>query len=78
LFVSGFDGNHDMMRRFEKDWQRRWLNMLQAGTITMPEQIADVLHEWLLPNGIGMEWGVIYAMWKTGLFHWVKDGVIDA
>jgi hypothetical protein len=23
LFVSGFDGNHDMMRRFEKDWQRR-------------------------------------------------------
>jgi predicted GIY-YIG superfamily endonuclease len=23
LFVYGFDGNHDMMHRFEMDWQRR-------------------------------------------------------
>jgi hypothetical protein len=42
LFVCGFDGNHDMMCRFEIDWQRRWQHMLQASTITMPEQITDV------------------------------------
>jgi predicted GIY-YIG superfamily endonuclease len=41
-FVCGFDGNRDMMCRFEIDWQRRQQNMLQASTITMPEQIADV------------------------------------
>jgi hypothetical protein len=41
-FVCGFDGNHEMMRRFEIDWQRRWEHMLQAGTITTPEHIADI------------------------------------
>jgi predicted GIY-YIG superfamily endonuclease len=41
-FVCGFDGNHDMMHRFEINWQRRQEHMLQAGMITMPEQIADV------------------------------------
>jgi hypothetical protein len=42
LFVCGFDGNCDMMHSFEIDWQRRREHMLQAGTITMPEQIADI------------------------------------
>jgi hypothetical protein len=42
LFVCGFDDNHDKMHRFETDWQRRQQNMLQAGTITTPEQIADI------------------------------------
>jgi hypothetical protein len=31
-----------MMHRFEINWQRRQEHMLQAGMITMPEQIGDV------------------------------------
>jgi negative regulator of replication initiation len=31
-----------MMHTFEINWQRRQQHILQAGTITMPEQIADV------------------------------------
>jgi hypothetical protein len=31
-----------MMHRFEIDWQRRQEHTLQAGTITTPEQIADI------------------------------------
>jgi hypothetical protein len=31
-----------MMHRFEINWQRRQEHMLQAGMITMPEQITDV------------------------------------
>jgi hypothetical protein len=41
-FVCGFDGNRDMMRRFEIERQRGQQHMLQASTIAMPEQITDI------------------------------------
>jgi hypothetical protein len=51
--------------------------MLQAGTITMPEQIADVtrmiITEW---NRDGLGSDLCYVRART--FHCIKDGVIDA
>lgn len=41
-FVCGFDGDRDLMRRFENNWQRRRQNMLISGSITSPQQIADI------------------------------------
>jgi predicted GIY-YIG superfamily endonuclease len=41
-FVCGFDHNKDLMRRFERDWQRRRQNLLQRNSISSPEQTADV------------------------------------
>jgi hypothetical protein len=65
-FVCGFDGNRDMMCRFEIDWQRRQQNMLQASIITMPEQIADVawmiITEW---NRDGLGSDLCYVKART-------------
>ncbi len=66
-FVCGFDGNCDMMCRFETNWQRRQQNMLQTGTITMPEQIADIaqmiITKW---NQDGLESNLCYM--RPGTF----------
>jgi predicted GIY-YIG superfamily endonuclease len=71
-FVCGFDGNHDMMCRFEIDWQRRQEHMLQAGTSTTPEQIADIarmiITKWNRDGLLGEQfmlresWGVFTAL----------------
>jgi hypothetical protein len=70
-FVCGFDGNPDMMRRFEINWQRRREHMLQAGTITMPEQIiADItrmiITEW---NWDGLGSDLCYVRAGTFSLH---------
>jgi hypothetical protein len=74
-FVCGFDGNRDIMHRFETDWQRRQQNMLQAGTITMPEQIADIA--WMITTGWNQDglWSNLHYM-RARAFSLDKDGVI--
>jgi hypothetical protein len=67
-FVCGFDGNCDIRHRFEIDWQRRLQDMLQAGSITMPEHITDIT--WMIIT----EWN-----WD-GLgsnLHYVRAGTLS-